>query len=172
MKRLSAALLAFAALSSGPALAQPVGVHAVRDALNMAGLKGAQIGILYGQPMVSGELHGVGTVAALRRCSEGDSGGRICEEVAFKACIQMAPTADRLALMEAANAYNLQRYAGVMVIDENNLLGDVACLMLHIDLRGETVFGMHEVYHWAQALTDFRSYLLDTDAPVLNRDQL
>ncbi|MFN3314689.1 MAG: hypothetical protein ACK46Q_14655 [Hyphomonas sp.] len=171
MKRLAASLLALTALSAAPALAEPVSLHAVRDALNMGGLKGAQIGIVFGQPMVSGDLQGIGTVAALRRCGEGVA-GRACEEVAFKACIQLKPVADRLALLESANAYNLERYAGVMVIDANNLLGDVACVMLHIDLRGDTVFGMHEVYHWQQALTDFRSYLLDTDAPVLNPDQL
>ncbi|MFN7055896.1 hypothetical protein [Hyphomonas sp.] len=154
------------------AAADPVGVHAVRDALIAAGLKGAQIGILSGQPMVSGDLQGIGTVAALRRCTPGDPGRRVCEEVGFKACVQMQPTADRLLLLELANEYNLSSYAGTMVIDDNRLLGDMSCVTLFIDLRDENVFAMDEVYHWSQALTDFRSYLLDTDAPVLNRDQL
>lgn len=164
--------LSLALAGALPAAAEATHVHAVRDALNAAGLKGTRIGILSGQPMVSGDLQGIGTVAALRRCSPPGDNRRMCEEVSFKACIQLQPAVSRESLLAAANEYNLQRYAGTMVIDDNNLLGDMACVMLHIDLRDENEFDMHEVYHWTQALTDFRSYLIDAEVPVLNPDQL
>ncbi len=170
IRQLAAAALLIAGFQ--PAVAEPTTVHAVRLAMDSAGLKGSRIGILYGQPMVSGELQGIGTVAALRRCSSGDPARRFCEEVAFKTCIQLAPTADRLGMLEAANTYNLESYTGTMVLDTNDLLGNMACVMHFVDLRDENVFGLDEAYTWSQAVTDFRSYLLEEAIPVLNPEQL
>lgn len=165
-------ILAALALSALPAIADPVSIHGVRDILNTVGLKGNRIGILYGQPMVSGELQGIGTVAALRRCSPGDPATRTCEEVALKSCIELHPDAGRLEMLEAVNHYNLQSYAGLLALDTNDLLGNVICVFHFVDLRDENVFGLDEAYTWTQAITDFRSYLIDKNIPLLRPEQL
>jgi hypothetical protein len=154
------------------AQADPVSIFRVRDVLDSIGQKGSRLGILSGQPMVSGDLQGLGTVVALNKCNDADTGEQTCEEVNFKACVRLLPWVERLEILEAANDYNLKSYAGSIVLDSSQSVGPVACILMDADLRDGNVFDTGEAYKWAQALTDFRSYLKDQDIPVLNPNDL
>lgn len=154
------------------AQAEPTTVFRVRQVLDSIGQKSSQLGILYGQPTVSGDLQGLGTVTALNKCDDADSDKQSCEEVNFKACVRLLPWADREQMLEAANDYNLKSYAGNMVLDTSDRVGPIACIRMAVDLRDENAFDVHEAYNWAQALTDFRSYLKDEDLPVLDPSAL
>lgn len=152
--------------------ADPVNIFRVRDVLHSIGQKNSRLGILSGQPIVSGDLQGLGTVVALNKCDDADTDRQVCEEVNFKACVRLLPWAERLEMLEAANDYNLKSYAGTMVLDSSQSVGPVACILMDVDLRDENVFDTDEAYSWSQALTDFRSYLKDQDIPVLNPNDL
>lgn len=168
------AILLFVALilSASTAQAEPTSVFRVRDVLDSIGQKSSRIGILFGQPTVSGDLQGLGTVTALNKCNDADTDKQTCEEVNFKACVRLQPWADRAPVLEAVNDYNLKSYAGTMVLDSSDRIGLITCILMDVDLRDENVFETDEAYNWSQALTDFRSYLKDEDLPVLNPNEL
>lgn len=90
----------------------------------------------------------------------------------FTACVRLLPWADRGQILEAANDYNLKSYAGTMTLDSSDRVGPITCILMDVDLRDENKFESDEAYSWAQALTDFRSYLKDEGLPVLNPDEL
>ena len=89
-----------------------------------------------------------------------------CEEVALKACLPLAETSDRTVLLEAVNRFNLNRYGGTMTIDKTEDLGPVICTVVRVYLDDENSFGLDEGYQWSQALTDFRSFILDEKIPL------
>lgn len=158
--------------SAATAHATPTNVFRVRDVLDSVGQKSSRIGILYGQPTVSGDLQGLGTVVALNKCTPAENDQQVCEEVNFKACVRLLPWVERAQMLEAANDYNLKSYTGTMVLDSSERVGPVTCILMAVDLQDENVFDTDEAYRWAQALTDFRSYLRDQDIPVLNPNDL
>lgn len=159
-------------LCASIAQAEPTNLFKVRDVLDSVGQKSSRMGVLFGQPTVSGELQGLGTVTALNKCDTADTSKQACEEVNFKACIRLLPWADRTQMLEAVNEYNLKSYAGKMVLDSSDRVGPITCILMEVDLRDENIFSQDEAYNWAQALTDFRSYLKDENLPVLNPDEL
>ena len=163
--RLAAPLLALVALS-GAAAAEPASVASVRAALESVGVEKTRSAILYGQPMLSAELQGLGFVAGLRRCAGDVLDSQRCEEVALKACLPLAETSDRSDLLEAVNRFNLNRYGGTMTIDKTEDLGPVICTVVRVYLDDENSFGLDEGYQWSQALTDFRSFILDEKIPL------
>ncbi len=167
---LRCATLAFATflLALPAAHAEATNVFRVRDVLDSIGQKSSRIGILFGQPTVSGDLQGLGTVTALNKCNDADTDKQTCEEVNFKACVRLLPWTERDQILEAANDYNLKSYSGTMVLDSSDRVGLITCILMDVDLRDENVFDVDEAYNWAQALTDFRSYLKDEDLPVLD----
>ena len=141
------------------AVAGPADVRSVRRVLESVGVTQASSAIIFGQPMVSAELQGLGFVAGLRRCQTGSDEMIFCEEVALKACLPLAADNDRLELLEAANRYNLGRYAGKMFVEESESIGSVVCTVVQFAFDEDNSFGMDEAYIWSQALTDFRSFL-------------
>lgn len=154
------------------AYAEATDIFKVREVLDSAGQKNSQLGILFGQPIISGELQGLGTVTALSKCSGAADDAPLCEEVAFKACVRLLPWADREDMLERTNNYNLQKYVGTMVLDTSDRIGVVTCVILKVDLRENNKFEKDKANLWAQALTDFRSYLKEEEVPVLNPDTL
>lgn len=158
--RFAAPLLALAALS-GAASADPASVVSVRAALESLGVEKTRSAILYSQPMLSAELQGLGFVAGLRRCVGDVLDSQRCEEVALKACLPLAETSDRTVLLEAANRFNLNRYGATLTIDRTEDLGPVVCTVVRVFLDDDNSFGLGEAYQWSQALTDFRSFILD-----------
>ena len=158
--RFAAPLLALAALS-GAASAEPPSVASVRAALESVGVEKTRSAILYGQPMLSAELQGLGFVAGLRRCVGDVPDPQLCEEVALKACLPLAETNDRVAMLEAANRFNLNRYGGTLTIDKTGDLGPVVCTVVRVSIDDDNSFGLDEAYQWSQALTDFLSFIMD-----------
>lgn len=163
------ALAALAAASLSPAAtAERADVRSVRQVFESIGVKKARAAILSGQPMLSGELQGLGFVAGLRRCEEGLDDSMKCEEVALKSCLPLAAGNERIVLLEAANRFNLNRYAGKLYIDTTDDIGAVACTVVQFAFDDENSFGLDEAYIWSQALTDFRSFL--EEEGILLRD--
>jgi len=109
--------------------------------------------------MLSAELQGLGFVAGLRRCAGDVLDSQQCEEVALKACLPLAETNDRTAMLEAANRFNLNRYGGTLTIDKTDDLGPVVCAVVRVFLDDDNSFGLDEAYQWSQAVTDFRSFI-------------
>ncbi len=171
---LIAALVTLTLGLTGAAVAAPASLSQVRDAMIALGVKSVDVAILSGQPTLSGELDGMGIVVALRACQSIDTGERLCGETAFKACRPLTATGgmDRAARLEEVNQYNLGRYAGTMTLDDHPALGPVFCVVDEVNLRDENDFGSEEAYEFAQALTDFRSFLLDRGVPVENPESL
>lgn len=167
------AAMSLALLATAPSVqAEATNIFQVRDVLESIGQKSSRLGILFGQPTVSGDLQGLGTIVALNKCDAGDADQQTCGEVNFKACVRLLPWVEREDMLEAANDYNLKSYVGTMVLDNSQRVGPVTCILMDVDLRDENVFGKDEAYNWAQALTDFRSYLKDEEIPVLNPNDL
>jgi hypothetical protein len=160
------------ALSPFAATADPVDIRAVRQVLESAGVDDIQAGIVSGTPLLSGEMQKLGFVTGLSRCQTDDFGVHICEEVAFKACLQLAASNVRGDLLEIANTYNLRRYAGSMVISSDDIAGEIVCTLLRIDVSDDNSFGLDETYRWAQALTDFKSFLVDSDVTLRDPSKL
>ncbi len=148
------------------AQAEPTDIFKVRDALDSVGQKSSRLGILYGQPTISGKLQGFGTVVALNQCHYSDADLKSCEEVSFRACIRLRPEADRMEMLEAANDYNLESDAGTLVLDCSDRIGLVTCILMNVELRAENIFDSDEAFNWAQALRDFGAYLKQEALPV------
>lgn len=108
--------------------------------------------------MSSAELQGIGFVAGLRRCLGDVPDPQRCEDVTLKACLPLAETNDRMAMLKAANRFNL---GGTLTIDTAEDLGPVACTVVRVFLDDDNSFGLDEAYQWSQALTDFLSFIMD-----------
>ena len=172
MLRCAAIACGMLLMAAPAAHAEPTTVFRVREVLDSIGQKSSRLGILFGQPTVSGDLQGLGTVTALNKCNDADTDKQTCEEVNFKACVRLLPWVEREQILEAVNDYNLKSYAGKMTLDSSDRVGPITCILMDVDLRDENIFDLDEAYNWSQALTDFRSYLKDEDVPVLDPNAL
>lgn len=149
-----------ALLLAGPGLAhgEPVRLETVIAAMGPMGAKSMQKGILSGQPLITGEWGGFGFTVGLRFCEPNPDGSPLCEAAAFKTCERL-PGPVTPELLKFANAYNLRRYAGTVVVDQESDTTIVLCVTDEVNLRDENLFGSEEVNVWYQAAYDFRSVL-------------
>jgi hypothetical protein len=84
--------------------------------------------------MLPAQLQGLGFVAGLRRC---------------------------VAMLQAANRFNLNRYGATLTIDKTGDLGPVVCTVVRVSIDDDNSFGLDEVCQRSQALADFRSFIMD-----------
>lgn len=90
-------------------------------------------------------------------------GMSLTPSVALKACLPRAETNDRVAMLEAANRFSLNLYGGTLTIDKTGDLGPVVCTVVRVFLDDDNSFGLDEAYQGSQALTDFRSFIMDEE---------
>ena len=116
----------------------------------LRGAESLQIAYLDGHPVLTGEMLGQGFEAVLRECEGPQSA---CESIRYVSCREM-PDHSRIEVLEIANAYNSGYRSGAAYAEEK-WFGQVVCLRLQQEFRGEEAYGLKQYFEWQIELEDF-----------------
>lgn len=141
------------------ALAETVTANQLRGELVKYGAEAVEISYEDGHPMLSGEMLGQAFDVILSDC-EGPQNA--CRSIRYESCREMADFS-RIEALEIANAHNAG-YKDAAAFAEEKWFGQVVCLRLHQDFRGETQFGLRQVFEWQIELEDFLQEMDDARA--------
>ena len=166
------ALLILCSVTALCARAEPFRIQDLNQELIEAGVENIDQAILFGQPMITGEMKRFGFNIGLRECARVGREDLYCQELAFKSCVMLTGGADRLALLELANSYNLSRRSGFLVLDNNDRLGGILCVQTTLDFRDDNKLEYDEIDHLEQIIDDFRSFLVESEVSLLDPSRL
>ncbi len=156
-----------------PASADPVRVQDVTALLREHEVQNVSNAILYGQPIVSGQMKRLSFRMGLRNCArQSTSEDLYCTEVAFKTCVVLEPTEDRVSMLEVTNAYNLSRRLGYVTLDGNERLGAMLCVQSTTFFEDENILDFDEVLLWEQTVDDFRTFLIEEEIELFDMSLL
>ena len=159
VRRATLFLLLMAAAFALPASAELVTANQLRDELSKYGAEAMEISYEDGHPMLTGEMLGQAFEVTMSDC-EGPQNA--CRSLRYLSCHEMAEFS-RIEALEIANAHNAG-YRDTTAFAEEKWFGQVVCLRLHQDFRGETEFGLRQVFEWQIELEDFLQEMDDARA--------
>lgn len=163
----------FVSAAAMPACSDPVKVQDLTALLRDNDVQNVSNAILYGQPMVSGQMKRLSFRMGLRNCArQSTSEDLYCTEIAFKTCVVILPTQNRLDLLEKVNAYNLSRRLGYVSLDGNERLGSMLCVQSETYFEDENLLDIDEVSFWEQTVDDFRAFLIEEDIELFDMSLL
>ena len=145
------------ALTVPSALARPITLTELRDAFAKRGADSLQIAYLDGHPVLSGEMLEQGFEAILRDCQGPE---RACESIRYVTCHEM-PDISHVEALEIANTYNTG-YKNATAYAEEKWFGQVVCIRLQQDFRGDEEYGIKQIFEWQIEIEDFLQAMDDT----------
>ncbi|MEZ5999953.1 hypothetical protein [Hyphomonas sp.] len=157
--RVKLPLFLMAAAFVFPANAQLVTVNQLRDELAKYGAEAMEISHEDGHPVLTGEMLGQAFDVSLSDC-EGPQNA--CRALRFVSCHEMAEFS-RIEALEIANTHNAG-YRDAAAFAEEKWFGQVVCLRLQQNFRGEAGFGQRQVFKWQIELEDFLQEMDDARA--------
>lgn len=158
-RRFTLSLLLMAASLAPPAFAELVTANQLRDELAKYGAEAMEISYEDGHPVLTGEMLGQAFDVTLSDC-EGPQNA--CRALRYVSCHEMADFS-RIEALEIANTHNAG-YRDTTAFAEEKWFGQVVCLRLQQEFRGETEFGPRQVFEWQIELEDFLQEMDDARA--------
>ena len=158
-RRVMLPLLLMTAAFVLPAEADLVTANQLRGELTKYGAEAMEISYEDGHPMLAGEMLGQAFEVTMSDC-EGPQNA--CRSLRYVSCHEMAEFS-RIEALEVANTHNAG-YRDATAFAEEKWFGQVVCLRLQQDFRGETEFGLRQVFEWQIELEDFLQEMDDARA--------
>ena len=158
-RRVALPLLLMAVAVAFPANAELVTANQLRDELAKYGAEAMEISYEDGHPTLTGEMLGQAFEVGLSDC---DGPQNACRLLRYVSCHGMADFS-RIEALEIANTHNAG-YQGTTAFAEEKWFGQVVCVRLQQDFRGETEFGQRQVFEWQIGLEDFLQEMDDARA--------
>ena len=170
MRFLSLCLCALACVM--PAKADPFRIQDLTILLRAQEVENVTQAILFGQPMVTGQIDRFGFNVGLRNCARLGSEDLYCTVAAFKSCVVIVQDREREEFLELTNKYNLSRRLGYLVLDARNNLGGLLCVHTLSHFDDENAMAFDEIELWKQTIDDFRAFLIDEEVTLVDPSQL
>ena len=146
----------------GLAFAEPITIVQLRDEFAKRDAEALDIAYLDGHPVMTGEMLGQSFDAILRDC-EGPQ--KACEAIRYVSCREM-PGFSRIEALEVANTHNAG-FKNATAYAEEKWFGQVVCIRLQQEFRGETTFGLRQIFEWQIELEDFLQEMDDAQSDKL-----
>ncbi len=142
-----------------PANAELVTAGQLRGELAKYGAEAMEISHEDGKPVLTGDLLGQAFDVSLSDC-EGPQNA--CRSLRYESCQEMVEFS-RIEALEIANTHNAA-FRNATAFAEEKWFGQVICLRLQQDFRGEREFGQRQVFEWQIELEDFLQEMDDARA--------
>lgn len=140
------------------AAAEQLELRNAMQILRDRGASSVDAALIFGEPIISGELHGQGFNLTLGQCDREEEAYK-CRVTVFSTCLPV-PGLSQAESMQLTNSYNQEfDNRGTMYRDFVPALGDVACLRLRRDLHEEDTFDLSDVSDWNLAVNDFERHI-------------
>ncbi|KCZ84807.1 hypothetical protein HAD_03970 [Hyphomonas adhaerens MHS-3] len=158
-RRLTLPLLFAATALSPAAFAETVTASQLRGELVKYGAEAVEISYEDGHPMLTGDMLGQAFDVTLSDC---DGPQPACRSIRYVSCREMADFS-RIEALEIANTHNAG-FKDTTAFAEEKWFGQVVCLRLQQEFRGEIQFGQRQVFEWQIELEDFLQEMDDARA--------
>ena len=152
---ISSLIIAVAALS---AHSEPLSIQSVMQELRDRGANSVDGALIFGDPLVTGELDGQGFSLRLGLCDHDTLGGD-CRSTVFSSCTPV-PELTELDTLKMIDTYNgdLDR-RGTLYSDTIAGIGPAICTKVRRDFHDEDAFDLSDIFDWQLAFGDFKEYL-------------